>query len=124
MEPMTRCETESADTSSKTGVSLVPPTRRRMVRAFRRHAGAFLVGNLLLNGVNALAGGSWWAFWPLLVTGLMLAVHCLFYKAASVDERWAQARTEELNLKSYDRSHIEGLKSRYAGNDIPDDRRS
>jgi hypothetical protein len=124
VDPMTRRETETAHTPAKTGDSLLPVAQRRLVRFFPWHVGAFLVGNLLLNGVNALAGGSWWAFWPLVVTALMLTVHYLFYKAATVDERWAQARTEELNLKSYDRSHIEGLKSRYGGDNIAGDHRS
>ena len=31
----------------------------------------------------------------------------------TVDEHWAEERVEELNLKSYDRSHIEELKSRF-----------
>ena len=33
----------------------------------------------------------------------------------TVDEHWAEERVEELNLKSYDRSHIEELKSRFGG---------
>jgi len=98
----------------------VLPAARRFARAFPWHARAFLAGNLLLNGVNALTGGSWWAFWPLAVSGLLLGVHYLFYKVAAVDAQWVEARTEELNLKSYDRSHIEGLKSRY-GDRAPDE---
>jgi hypothetical protein len=84
-----------------------------MVRAFPWHARGFVVGNILLSGVNALIGGSWWAFWPLLVTAVALAVHYFLYKTIAVDQRWVDERTQELNLKSYDRSHIEDLKSRY-----------
>ena len=122
MDPTTGREAEP-DTSARSGGSLLPVARRRLVRAFPWHLAAFLAGNLLLAGVNALAGGSWWAFWPLLVTGVILGVHYLCYKAVSVDERWAQERTEEVNLKSYDRGHIEGLKSRYGTGDTGDDRR-
>jgi hypothetical protein len=89
------------------------PVARRMVRAFPWHARGFVVGNILLNGVNALVGGSWWAFWPLLVTAAVLAAHYFLYKTIAVDQRWVDERTQELNLKSYDRSHIEDLKSRY-----------
>ena len=109
MESASR-ETDPALTAARPVLSIV---RRRIVRAFPWHAGAFVAGNLLLNGVNILRGGSWWAFWPLVGSGLVLAVHYFLYKTAAVDEVWVEARTEELNLKSYDRSHVEDLKSRY-----------
>jgi hypothetical protein len=98
--------------------------RRQVVRAFPWHVRGFVVGNLLLNGVNALTGGFWWAFWPLLVTAAVLAVHYFLYKTISVDARWVDERTEELNLKSYDRSHIEDLKSRYGGDAADDVKRA
>ncbi len=69
----------------------------------------------MLSLINAAVGGGWWAFWPLLVTSMLIALHYLVYKAMTVDERWADERVEELNLKSYDRSHIEELKSRFGG---------
>jgi len=88
---------------------------RWLERAFSWHLGGFLVGNAALSIANAFTGGYWWAFWPLFVTGCLLAVHYLFYKAAAIDERWAEERVQELNLKSYDRSHIENLKTRHGG---------
>jgi hypothetical protein len=86
---------------------------RALVPAFRWHALAFVIFNGVLQVANFFGGGPWWAFWPLLVTSFALAVHYLFYKALAVDDRWVAERVEELNLKSYDRSHIEDLKSRY-----------
>ena len=84
------------------------------MRAFRWHLLAFVcLLNAVLTLANVLTGMPWWAFWPLLVTGFLLGVHYLVYKAVTVDEPWAEERVEELNLKSYDRSHIEELKSRY-----------
>jgi hypothetical protein len=68
--------------------------------------------------VNAFTGAPWWAFWPLFATGFLLALHYFFYKSMTADERWAEERVEELNLKSYDRGHIEDLKTRY-GDDAP-----
>ena len=68
--------------------------------------------NIALNLANVVMGRPWWAFWPLIVTGFLLGVHYLLYKATTVDEQWAEERVEELNLKSYDRGHIEELKSR------------
>lgn len=82
-------------------------------RAFRWHLALFSLLNVALTLVNVLTGPPWWALWPLLVTGLAMGVHYLLYKALTVDETWAEERVEELNLKSYDRSHIEELKSRY-----------
>ena len=83
--------------------------------AFRWHLLAFAVLNAALTLANVATGRPWWAFWPLIVTGFLLGLHYLLYKVAIVDEHWADERVEELNLKSYDRSHIEELKSRFGG---------
>jgi hypothetical protein len=97
---------------------LPQPSRSRfpkqlLIRAFYWHARVFLVANAALNIINLFIGRSWWAFWPLVLTSFALAAHYLVYKSLSVDARWVEERAEELNLKSYDRSHIEDLKSRY-----------
>ena len=95
-----------------------------MKRAYRWHVLAFLALNASLSLINAFTRGSWWAFWPLIVTGFMLAVHYFLYKSIDVDESWAEERAQELNLKSYDRGHIEDLKARYgSGGDPKTDRR-
>ena len=104
---------EQATTPALTAASV------RLLRAFPWHLRGFVAVNIALNVVNAFTGRPWWAFWPLLATGFALAIHYLFYKAAAVDERWVDARVEELNLKSYDRGHIEDLKMRHGGISIP-----
>ena len=86
---------------------------RRWRRAYRGHLMAFVALNAALNLTNVFTGRPWWAFWPLFVTGLLLGLHYLLYKTVTADEHWADERVEELNLKSYDRSHIEELKSRF-----------
>jgi hypothetical protein len=86
-----------------------------LARSFRWHLRGFAAVNIALNAINAATGRPWWAFWPLVATALVLAVHYFFYKATSVDQRWVEERVEELNLKSYDRSHIEDLKVRHGG---------
>jgi hypothetical protein len=93
-----------------------------IVRAFPWHLRGFLAVNIVLSAINVITGSYWWAFWPLAATGIALAVHYLFYKAVAADERWVEERVQELNLKSYDRSHIEGLKQRYGDKDTPDER--
>ena len=92
-----------------------PIPRRWARRAFLWHLLAFLALNTGFNLTNVLTGRPWWAFWSLIVTGTLLGLHYLLYKAMTVDEHWAEDRIEELNLKSYDRSHIEKLKSRFGG---------
>ena len=86
--------------------------RSRLARSFRWHGAAFIAVNLVLTAANAAAGPPWWALWPLIATTLLLALHYFLRKAFTVDERWAEERATELNLKSYDRSHIEDIKSR------------
>ncbi|WP_156795869.1 2TM domain-containing protein [Bradyrhizobium icense] len=109
---------ESASPASSWRARLAP-VYRWLVRYFLWHVWFFVSANLILNGLNFLTGRPWWAFWPLLVTSPLLAAHYLFYKTATVDERWADARTEELNLKSYDRGHIEDIKSRFEKGEVP-----
>jgi hypothetical protein len=94
-----------------------------IARAFPLHLRAFVVVNFALNAANVFVGTYWWAFWPLAATGFLFALHYLAYKTVSVDERWVDERIQELNLKSYDRSHIEGLKERYGEKNAPDDRK-
>ena len=87
---------------------------RWSVRAFRWHLLAFVALNTVLEPRQCASPdgpGGRSGRWSL--TSLLLAVHYLLYKAVTVDEHWAEERVEELNLKSYDRSHIEELKARH-----------
>ncbi len=110
-------EPRESDPALAAARPMLSAARRRMVRAFPWHLRGFVAGNLVLSGVNVLTGGTWWAFWPLVISAALLAIHYFVCKAAAADDRWVEERVEELNLKSYDRSHIEGLKSRY-GDDM------
>lgn len=123
MEDRREIGTSPQASPEEIGRSTLTATSRRLVRAFPWHLRVFLAVNVALTVVNAFTGGYWWAFWPLLATGFLLGMHYLFYKAVAVDERWVEERVEEVNLKSYDRGHIEDLKARYDGKSIPDDRR-
>lgn len=103
-----------------------PETTRGLLpsggRTFRWHLYAFLGANGALSLMNAYTGRPWWAFWPLVVTSFVLAVHYLIYKATAINESWVDTRVQELNLKSYDRGHIEDLKARLGGKVLPQDR--
>ncbi|MCG6875772.1 MAG: 2TM domain-containing protein [Betaproteobacteria bacterium] len=78
-------------------------------KAFRRHVALYAGGAVALNAMNYFVGSGWWAFWPLAAWSMLLLIHYLRYKAASVDEEWVEERTAELRLKSYDRDHIENI---------------
>lgn len=81
----------------------------------RRHALAFVTVNAVLHAANALTGPPWWAFWPLVAWGFLLAAHYLVYRARHVDERWVEERTEDVRSKSYDRAHIDSIEARHSG---------
>ena len=85
---------------------------RRAAAAFPWDLGGFVVLNAVLTAANVVTGRPWWAVWPLLVSLLAVAAHFLIYRAVTADEQWVAERVEELNLKSYDRSHIEDIKER------------
>ena len=55
-------------------------------------------------------GGDWWSFWPLAGWGVVLTVHYLVHKTATVDEAWVEERTQDLRSKSYDAGHIDTIK--------------
>ena len=83
------------------------------VRAFRLHAWAFVVGNLVLQAANWRVGDSWWAFWPLAAWSVALLAHYLVMRARTVDARWVDERTQDVRSKSYDRAHIDSIEKRY-----------
>lgn len=112
MDPTARRET---DFPPGTAAGRFAAARRLLVQSFGWHAGAMFALNVLLTGLNIFIGGSWWAFWALFLTSALLGLHYFLYKTVVVDEAWVAERVEELNLKSYDRSHIEDLKSRLGG---------
>lgn len=92
------------------------------VPTFRPHLLLFMLVQVVLQGLNAWRGAPWWGLWPLLGFGTLLLLHYLLYKAATVDERWAESRVQDLNVRSYDRSHIENLRRRLAEPERNDDR--
>lgn len=84
------------------------------VAGFRPHFLVFLAAGLAILGLAAATGWRW-MYWVVMAWGTLLLVHYLVYKTRTVDERWVDERTEALNLKSYDRDHIENIRSRLGG---------
>lgn len=96
------------------------PTRAE--RAFMLHRLAFLLCNGALTVANVVTGSPWWAFWPLVAWGLVLMVHFLFYRAATVDDAWVEERTQDLRTKSYDFAHIDSIREQAERSGIGDER--
>jgi hypothetical protein len=88
------------------------------VASFRLHFLIFFATGLL---VLALAVAMDWRllYWVPLIWGIPLLLHYLVYKARTVDNRWVEERTEELHLKSYDRDHIQSIRSQHGSDDVP-----
>lgn len=86
--------------------------RHIIVRLFRWHATSYgiVIGGLIV--VNIIVGGGWWSFWPMCGWGMFLALHFFYFKSVTVDEQWAQLRTDDLKLRSYDLGHIEDIAER------------
>ena len=100
--------------------------RGLVTRLYRWHATAYGVSMGGLAIVNIYVGGGWWSFWPMVAWGIVLALHFFYYKSVTVDEDWADERTEDLKLRSYDLSHIQDIAERVDEGDPsvrPSDRR-
>jgi hypothetical protein len=82
---------------------------------FRRHLAAYLVVNIGLTAANIAGGAPWWAFWPFAIWSMVLMVHYLVYKTATVDDAWVDERVEDLRSKSYDLSHIDDIARKPGG---------
>jgi MFS family permease len=88
------------------------------VASFRAHFAVFLGAAVVILLLAAVTGWRW-IYWVAMVWGGLLLLHYLIYKTRTVDDRWVEERTEELHLKSYDRDHIDTIRSRLAGEDTP-----
>ena len=77
------------------------------------HRYAFITFNALLTALNIYGGPPWWGLWPLLITGLIYALHYLIYKASVIDDAWVNARATDLHYKSYDQGHIDFIAERH-----------
>jgi hypothetical protein len=86
--------------------------RHWITSTLKWHLLAFVAINAVLTAANVALADGWWAFWPLLISATMLSAHYLLSKTLIVSEGWVDERVEELNIKSYDRAHIEELKTR------------
>jgi hypothetical protein len=96
------------------GKPAASPARKLLARAFRPHLYLYLLVNAGLTGVNVYMGAPWWAVWPLVLWGMLLMLHFLYYRTVSVDDAWVEERTLDLRSKSYDMGHIDNIRERPA----------
>ena len=88
------------------------------VAGFRPHFLTFAAASVAI--IALAAATDWrWLYRVLAGWGVLLLVHYLVHKTFKVDQRWVDNRTEELRLTSYDRSHIESIRSEPIEADTP-----
>lgn len=90
--------------------AVASPTRLRIARAFNPHLLTYLFVNVALTAINVYMGAPWWAVWPLVLWGLLLMLHFLYYRATSIDDAWVDERTLDLRSRSYDMGHIDDIR--------------
>ena len=91
-----------------------------MQQIYPWHRNAFIAFNVLLTVINIFTGPPWWGLWPLLITGLVFALHYLVYKASIIDDAWVDERAADLYYKSYDQGHIDFIAERHGLGQIND----
>jgi hypothetical protein len=91
----------------------LPAVLGRLARLFPRHLAVSSTIAMVLLITNLVVPGGWWTFWPMLALAGLLGLHFLLAKAVTVDETWAAERVEALNIKSYDRGHIDTIADRH-----------
>ena len=67
------------------------------VKGFYVHAGIYLIVNAGLIAINAATSSRWWAYWPLLGWGLLLAGHwiAVYRPFRLFSETWEKKRVDD-----------------------------
>lgn len=89
-----------------------------LLRWLRIHQIVFALVVLALNLVNVFTGAPWWAFWPSLIWGTVLAVHLFIVRSITVDDEWVNERAMELREHSYDFDHMKDIERRIVDSDF------
>lgn len=102
--------TRSASTPVLQGRDITLPSW--LVASFRWHAILAAVATATAIAANVRMGPPAWSLWVVVAAIALLGPHYLLYKIMTIDESWVDARSEEIHLKSYDRSHIQDISGR------------
>ena len=68
--------------------------RVQALKGFYIHAMVFVLVNVALLSINALADGVWWFYWPLMGWGIGLGVHALAVFGFGGGGPWGRAWEE------------------------------
>ncbi len=74
--------------------------RVQAIKGFYVHAVAFVVVNVALIALNALVGGVWWFYWPLIGWGIGLGLHAFgvfgFGDGGPWGRQWEERKIQEM----------------------------
>lgn len=71
---------------------LAAKERAEQVQGLLIHLLVFTVVNASLFAIDALSGGGWWFYWPLLGWGIGLTLHVLVISVPIFSPSWAERR--------------------------------
>jgi len=80
--------------------------RVQAIKGFYTHAIAFVVVNVALLALNALVGGGWWFYWPLIGWGIGLGLHAFGvfgFGGEPWGRDWEERKTREMMDKERER---------------------
>ena len=81
--------------------------------ALRRHLIAYGCASVVFFVADYFMAGASWFYWPVMAWGAVVGVHWLYCKSIDVDDDWAERRTINIRLKSYDLGHIAAIDESY-----------
>ncbi len=71
--------------------------RVQALKGFYIHATAFVLVNVALLAINALVGGVWWFYWPLMGWGIGLGLHVLaVFGSGPWGRDWEERKMREM----------------------------
>lgn len=74
--------------------------RVEAIKGFYVHATIYVLVNLGLFTINALTGGTWWFYWPLVGWGVALVIHAVvvfvFGGNGPWGQDWGERKTKEM----------------------------
>lgn len=85
----------------------------RRARTLRVHFLAFAAVSIILFAIDLVLFETLWFYWPVMAWGAVFGAHGLYCKSLSVDDDWAERRSNMIRDKSYDIKHIHDIEVSY-----------
>ncbi|MEM7220417.1 MAG: 2TM domain-containing protein [Pseudomonadota bacterium] len=80
------------------------------LKGFYGHLASYVAVNLFLFGINAMTGGPWWFFWPLMGWGIGVVAHAV--QTLGVGGDWEERKLQELTGLHVTRDELVRLSER------------